>query len=378
MTSDRHQVQVRMFDYLEQYHLLRAEVRRAVERVLASGELILGPEVAAFEKEFAVFLDAAGENADSGAVGVNSGTDAIVVTLRALGVGPQDEVVTVANTAVPTVSAIRETGAVPVFCDVDPRTCLMDLRGLRDCITDRTKAVVPVHLFGNVVNVPGILEIIGDRPIAVLEDCAHAHGARLHGRMAGTMGTAAAFSFYPTKNLGAYGDGGLCFSRDAALVQRMRSIRTYGFENDRISVREGLNSRLDELQAAILGVKLVHLKAWVCQRQHLAALYDERLPRGVERVVSAPGVEHAYHLYVIKVDDRDIVRQKLLARGIATGIHYAHPIHLMAGYRFLEYRPGDLPETEALAKTILSLPMYPELREESVDRVCQALSDAIG
>jgi dTDP-4-amino-4,6-dideoxygalactose transaminase len=329
--------------------------------------------VAAFEASFARFLGAGG-----GSVGVNSGTDAIAIALRAVGAGPEDEVVTVANTAVPTVSAIRETGATPVFCDVDPATCLMDLNKLGDCITGRTKAIVPVHLFGNVVDIPRVLEVIGDQDIAVLEDCAQAHGARLHGRMAGTMGTVAAFSFYPTKNLGAYGDGGLCFSGDAELVERMRSIRIYGFEDGYYSEREGVNSRLDELQAAILSVKLVHLEVWVRSRQRLAARYDERLSPAIERVKPGEGVQHAYHLYVVKVDDRDAVRRKLEAAGVATGIHYAHPIHLMRGYGFLDYHQGDLPETEALAERILSLPMYPELSEESVDRVCEALNSAVG
>ena len=373
MTAEGSHVQVRMFDYLQQYQELRTEVLTAVERVLASGQLILGPEVAAFEESFARFL-----GVDGGAVGVNSGTDAIAIALRALGIGTRDEVVTVANTAVPTVSAIRETGANPVFCDVNPRTCLMDLSKLESCITGRTKAILPVHLFGNVVDIPRVFEIIADRNIAVLEDCAQAHGARLNGKMAGTMGTVSAFSFYPTKNLGAYGDGGLCFSGDADLVERMRSIRMYGFESARQSAREGVNSRLDEVQAAILGVKLVHLDVWVRGRQRLAAHYDASLPRGVERVVAGAGVEHAYHLYVVKVDDRDVVREKLREQGIATGVHYEHPIHLMPGYGFLECRQGDLPETEALAQRILSLPLYPELPEESVDRVCEALNGAVG
>lgn len=363
---------VRMFDYVQQYEGMRTEILAAVERVLSSGQLILGMEVTAFEESFARSL-----GADGGAVGVNSGTDAIAIALRALDIGPRDEVITVANTAVATVAAIRQTGATPVFCDVDPRTCLMDLEKLEQAITGRTAAIVPVHLFGNVVNVPRVLDIIGNRDISVLEDCAQSAGARLNGRMAGTMGTAAAFSFYPTKNLGAYGDGGLCFSRDTDLVESMRSLRMYGFENDRVSRREGVNSRLDELQAAILSVKLVHLEAWVRSRQRLAARYDESLPRGVERVAPGGGVEHAYHLYVVKLDDRDTVRNRLRERGIDTAIHYEHPIHLMPAYDFLGSRRGDLPETEALATRILSLPMYPELPEASVDLVCEALQDAV-
>ena len=295
----------------------------------------------------------------------------------ALGIGHGDEVVTVANTAVPTVSAIRLVGATPIFCDVDPHTCLMDLTELPTRITPSTRAVIPVHLFGNLVDVPLIRNIIGDRNIRIIEDCAQAHGAMLGGRMAGTMGDAGAFSFYPTKNLGAYGDGGLCFSPDPILVKEMRKVRMYGFNDSYYSEREGINSRLDEVQAAVLRVKLKRLRGYIEQRRMLAARYRRNLSDKVERVIPGDGVYHVYHLFVVKVPDRDRVRKELESRGIETGIHYPFPIHLMRGYHFLGYTEGSLPRTEALSKTILSLPMYPELSEACVDRVCAELKDVL-
>jgi len=362
-----------MFDYLEQYRVIQDEALGAVKRVLSSGQLILGPEGYAFEEEFAVFLGGGGQ-----CVGVNSGTDALAVALRTMGIGPGDEVITVANTAVPTVSAIRMVGAIPVFCDVELRTCLMDLNAVPACITEKTRAVIPVHLFGNVADVPRLREILGGRDIRIVEDCAQAHGATLRGRRAGTMGDIAAFSFYPTKNLGAYGDAGLCFSSDAALVQRMRSIRMYGFEDHYYSELEGVNTRLDEVQAAILRVKLNHLPDWLERRRRLAEEYDRHLVPGIQRVPAGAGVAHAYHLYVVRVPNRDGVREVLNAGGIDTAVHYPHPIHLMRGYAFLGYKPGALPNTEALAAAVLSLPLYPELPTESVRRVCDEMNRAVG
>jgi dTDP-4-amino-4,6-dideoxygalactose transaminase len=361
---------IRMFDYLEQYRRLQDEMRAALERVLASGQLILGPEGQRFEQAFAAFLGGGGT-----CVAVNSGTDALAIGLRALGVGPGDEVVTVANTAVPTVSAVRMAGATPVFVDVDADTALMDLDEVPRRLTPRTKAVIPVHLYGNVVDVPRLAGLLAGRGIAILEDCAQAHGATLGGRPAGTMGAVGAFSFYPTKNLGAYGDGGLCFSADPELVRKMRRIRMYGFDGRYYAEMEGVNSRLDELQAAVLNVKLPHLADWVERRRALAALYDRLLPAAVRPLRPAAGVAHAYHLYVVRVPDRDRVRMALAERGIDTSIHYPFPIHLMRGYAFLGYAAGSLPVTEALATQVLSLPLYPELPDDAVRQVCRALRE---
>jgi aminotransferase EvaB len=356
-----------MFDYRAQLAAIRPEIDAAIARVLDSGQLILGPEVARFEQEFAAQLGG------GHAVGVNSGTDALAIALWALGLEPGDEVITVPNTAVPTVSAIRMTGAVPVFCDVDPRTALMDLGQLERQLTARTRAVVPVHLYGNVVDVEALRAIVTGRNVAVLEDCAQCHGATLRGRPAGTYGDAAAFSFYPTKNLGAFGDGGLCFTRDGALAERMRSIRMYGFAGAYYAEREGINSRLDELQAAILSVKLRHLETWVARRRELALRYDALLPPAVARVVPATGVGHGYHLYVVQVADRDAVRRRLEERGVHTGVHYPTPIHLMRGYAFLGGHQGQYPVADRLAREVLSLPLYPELQDGDVDRVATAL-----
>ncbi|KPK66860.1 MAG: daunorubicin biosynthesis sensory transduction protein DnrJ [Gemmatimonas sp. SG8_38_2] len=362
---------VRMFEYLQQYAEIQEEVLESIERVLSSGQLILGPEVAAFESSFADFL-----GGRLRCVGVNSGTDAIFIGLKALGVGPGDEVITVSNTAVPTVSAIRQTGATPVFCDVDADSCLMDLDRLEASFSDRTKAVVPVHLFGNVVDVPEIYERIGSRPIRVLEDCAQAHGSELRGKKVGTLGDAAAFSFYPTKNLGAFGDGGLCCSPDPERAELMKSLRNYGFEGQYYSEREGCNSRLDELQAAILNVKLKRLPAYVHKRRALAAQYDRELAPQAVPVAIRDGVKSSYHLYVVRVSNREEVIDALRAHGIASGIHYPYPIHLMRGYAFLGYAEGSLPHTERLASEILSLPMYPELSPDTVSRICEVVGAA--
>ena len=364
---------IKTFDYLDQYESIREEVLSAVDRVLRSGQLILGPEVEEFEKEFAAFLVGKGA-----CVGVNSGTDALLVALKSLGIGPGDEVVTVANTAVPTVSAIRSAGATPVFCDVDMDTCLMDLTKLPSLLAKRTKAVIPVHLFGNVVDVPFIRKIIGGRDIRIIEDCAQAHGAKLRDEMAGTMGDIGAFSFYPTKNLGAYGDAGLCYSSDMSIIKKMRSIRMYGFDGRYYSEQEGINSRLDEVQSAILRVKLKHLPFYIEERRKIAEYYNRNLSNKALRIVQGDGVYHTYHLFVVKVSDRDLLCEQLIQKGVATGIHYPYPIHLMRAYNFLGYKKGSLPHTESLAETILSLPIYPELSEVDVDQVCAALNDVLG
>ena len=361
-----------MFEYGEQLAALRAEVMAAVTRVLDSGTLILGPEVERFERAFASTLG------HGGAVGVNSGTDALAIALRALGVGPGDEVLTVANTAVPTVSAIRSTGALPVFCDVDPDTALLDLEDAVARVGPRTRAIVPVHLYGNVVDVERLASRLQGSGVRIVEDCAQCHGATLRGKPAGTFGDAAAFSFYPTKNLGAFGDGGLCFARDPALVARMRSIRMYGFEASYYAEREGINSRLDPLQAALLGVKLPHLPRYVARRRELAARYDRVLSPRIRRIVAGRDVAHGYHLYVVRVRDRERVREALRQRAIMTGVHYPDAIHRMRGYAFLGLAAGSLRHTEALAAEVLSLPLYPELPEASVDRVAAELNALVG
>ena len=359
-----------MFDYRAQLATLRDEITAAIARVLDSGTLILGAEVERFENEFAATIGT------GGGVGVNSGTDALAIALRAFGIGERDEVVTVANTAVPTVSAIRSIGATPVFCEVDPRTALMDVDDAVRRITPRTRAIVPVHLYGNVVDVERLTVKVAGSGLRIVEDCAQCHGATLRGKPAGSFGDAAAFSFYPTKNLGAYGDGGLAYAKDPRIVALMRSIRMYGFDNAYYAEREGINSRLDPIQAAILSVKLPHLARCVAMRRTLAARYDRMLAPHIARVATATDVEPARHLYVVRVPNRDSVRQALQQKGIQTGVHYPHPIHRMRGYAFLG-TPPDLPHSEALAREVLSLPLFPELAESDVDRVCAELATVV-
>jgi aminotransferase EvaB len=361
---------IETFDLRAQTDALRAEIVAAVERVLASGRVILGPEVEGFEQELGASLGPGVR-----CVGVSSGTAALAVALRALGAGPGDEVVTVANTAVPTVSAIREVGAVPVFCDVSPDTALIDVAKLPACLTPRTRVVVPVHLYGNPVDIDLVREALGGRRVAVLEDCAQAHGARLRGRPVGTLGDAAAFSFYPTKTLGAYGDAGACATRDPGLAAAMQSLRTYGFEGGPEARREGWNARLDELQAAILRVKLPHLPRWLARRAALAARYEAHLPAAAARLRTTGGGEHARHLFVVRVRDREAVRAALDAAGVGTAVHYPVPIHRMPAYRSLG--AGGLPATERLCAEVLTLPLYPELPFAAVDAVCGALADAL-
>ncbi len=360
-------LQIRMFDYRAELAHIRGDVLAAVERVLDSGMLILGPEVEAFEQAMA-------ESLGGGlGVGVASGTDALIVSMLARGVRPGDEVITVANTAVATANAIQRVGAIPVFCDIDPRSGLLDIDKLPALLGERTRAVIPVHLYGNAVDVPRLIAALGRDDLLVLEDCAQAQGATLQGRRIGSLGHAAAFSFYPTKNLGAYGDGGLVFTRDAALDDTLRQVRRYGFSKRDFAGGPGLNSRLDELHAAILRVKLRGLEDSVKARRRLAAIYDAELPAHVERFVTTPGCEHARHLYVVSVDDRDGVAQKLAAQGIETGVHYRYPLHQMPGFDAARVPSGGLPHTERHTARVLSLPLHPGLTEADVLSVCRAL-----
>ena len=372
------------FDYLEQYAGIEQEIESAIKRVLKSGQLILGPEVQAFENEFAEWLGGGGYG-----VGVNSGTDALVVALMALDIGPGDEVITVANTAVPTVSAIRAVGSIPGFCEIDGDTCLMDIAELDACISERTRAIIPVHLYGNVVDVPAIRSVVANRDIKIIEDCAQSHGAKLGslstdamagtmtGTMTGTMGDVGAFSFYPTKNLGAYGDAGLCYTSDEALADKMRSIRMYGFKDRQYSQMSGVNSRLDELQAAILRVKLPGLHGYIERRRAIATQYSAILGSSIQPVQPSSSAHHAYHQFVVKLSQRDAVKESLARRGVATAIHYPWPIHTMSGFSDLNYKHGDLPVTESVANEILSLPMYPELKSAQVEQVCSAINQVV-
>jgi aminotransferase EvaB len=360
---------VPVFDYRQGYAALRDEIDAAMRQVLESGSLILGPRVKAFEDNFCRFLGAPGH-----AVGVGNGTDALAIALRALGIGRGDDVITVPNTAIPTVSAIRMTGATPVFCDVDPHSAQMAPGRLENCLTPRTRAVVPVHLYGNAVDIDPVLEFAARRGLRVVEDCAQACGTRYNGRAVGTLGDAGCFSFYPTKNLGAYGDGGLCFTADAALAESMRRLRAYGCGQNYYAECEGVNSRLDELQAAILDVKLRHLPEYLARRRQIAALYRQQLSAAVQPMPITPGTEASYHLFVIRSANRAELIKTLQTHRIGFGIHYPTPLHLMRGYEHLGYRPGDFPHAERLAEEVLSLPCYPELTDAVLERVCVAVA----
>lgn len=359
---------VKMFDYRQQLATIRDEIMTAVAEVLDSGQLVLGPRVKRFEENFSRWLGATGES-----VGVGNGTDAIALALKALGVGSGDEVLTVSNTAIPTVSAIRMNGATPVFVDVNRDTLLFDVNDAARRITPRTRAIVPVHLFGNAVELDAICDFARQHQLKIVEDCAQSAGTKYRGAATGTRGDIACFSFYPTKNLGAYGDGGMCFTQNAELAATLRRLRFYGCGQTYYAEQEGVNSRLDELHAAMLDVKLRYLDQYVARRREIAAIYDSMLGDVVWRPQVAEHVEHSYHLYVIAVDERDRLLASLKAEGIACGIHYPTPIHLMRGYEFLGHKVGSLPITEHAAKRILSLPCYPELTDDEVRRVAEAV-----
>lgn len=363
------ELNVPMFDYRQGHAAIRDDVAAAVQDVLDSGQLILGPKVRAFEDHFAEFLGIPGH-----AVGVGNGTDAIAIALRALGVGPGDEVITVPNTAIPTVSAIRMTGAMPTFVDVDEATCLMDAASIEARITSRTRAIIPVHLFGSAVPMEPILAIAAAYSLKVVEDCAQSTGTTYQGRATGTFGDVGCFSFYPTKNLGAYGDGGLCYTRDSALADSIRQIRMYGCGKTYYAEREGINSRLDEIHAAILDVKLRHLPTYLHARRRIAAWYRAHLRPIVCPPAVPQDVDHSFHLFVVKANERGRIIEALRADGIGFGIHYETPLHLMKGYRSLGYNPGDFPICERLANQVLSLPCYPELTDSDLERVSRAIN----
>ena len=352
---------------------MQQEIDAAVAEALDSGWYILGRQTAAFEAEFAAYTHTVG------CVGVNSGTDALVLALRACEVGPGDEVISVAHTAVATVAAIRLAGATPVLVDVDPQTYTMDPQALEAAITSATRAVIPVHIYGQAADLAAIQAITRRHGLFLIEDCAQAHGATLDGRPLGSFGDLAAFSFYPTKNLGALGDGGAVVGQDVALLERVRLLHEYGWTPAAryVSQIEGTNSRLDELQAAILRVKLRHLDAHNSIRRTLASAYAELLPPSVVRPGERPAATHVYHLYVVRVPQRDWVRRSLEAAGIGTAIHYPVPVHRQPAYSRDVVRHGPLPVTESLVDEIMSLPMYPTLTGTQIECIAAILAQTL-
>jgi dTDP-4-amino-4,6-dideoxygalactose transaminase len=347
---------------------LMDEIEGAISQVLKNTAFILGEEVSLFEEAFASLCET------DFAVGVDSGTSALDLALRAFDIGPGDEVITVANTFIATTLAITSTGAQPVLVDIDPETYNIDVAAVEAAITERTKAIIPVHLYGQPAEMDPILELAKEHDLIVIEDACQAHGARYKGRRAGSMGHAAAFSFYPAKNLGAAGDGGMVVTSDEAIDHKLRMLRNYGqpkkYHHDVI----GYNRRLDALQAALLRVKLPYLDSWNTARRTHADLYSHLLADSAAVVPAVPDhVEPVWHLYVIRVEDRDGLQSFLSERGISTGIHYPIPIHLQPAYASLGYAEGDFPITERFAKQILSLPMYPDLEPDMIKYVVEQI-----
>lgn len=366
-------MKIPLVDLKAQYLSLAAEIGPAVQSVFETTSFILGEDVTRFEKEFAAFCGT------GFCVGVANGTDAIQLACRAAGIGPGDEVIVPANTFVATLLGVQQAGGRPVLVDCREADFLMDPDLIANAVTPRTKAIMPVHLYGQCANMDKIMAIAQARGLQVIEDAAQAHGARFQGRRAGAWGTIGCFSFYPGKNLGAYGDGGACVTNSPELNEKLRLLRNWG------SVRKyhhdvfGINSRLDTVQAAILRVKLPRLEQWNAARRRHAASYSARLATlpQVKTPVTNPGCEHVFHLYVIRVPQRDRVLQTLVESGVGAGIHYPIPTHLSPAFAPLGYRKGSFPVAEKLADEILSLPLYAELSEEQIDYVVRQLELAL-
>jgi dTDP-4-amino-4,6-dideoxygalactose transaminase len=361
---------VPFLDLKAQYASIKTEVDEAVLRVLASTTYVLGPEVDAFEKEFA-----ARHNVRH-AVAVNTGTSALHVALLAAGIKAGDEVITVSMTFIATVSAIRYTGATPVFVDVDPVTATMDVAQIESKITPRTRAIMPVHLYGQPADMDPIVEIAKRHNLVVIEDAAQAHAAEYKGRRVGGIGQIAGFSFYPGKNLGAYGEAGLATTNDDAYAHTMRLLRDWGQEKKYYHDLHAFNYRMDAIQGAILRVKLRQLDKWTDSRRAHARRYDELLAAsGIRHATEVKGRKHVYHIYGVYHERRAELQTALQAAGIHTGIHYPIPVHLQKAYADLGYKEGDLPVTEKIAREQLSLPMFPELTDDQVRGVAKTVAD---
>jgi len=361
-------MKIQFVDLRKQYAPLKDEILSGISRVLDGMQLFLGENVQALEKEFAQFCGAAY------GIGVSDGTAALQIILRGMDIGPGDEVITVSHTFIATAEAIILTGATPVFVDIDPVTCLMDVSQVEAKITPNTKAILPVHLYGQTVDMDPLLEIASRHGLRVVEDACQAHGAEYKGRKAGSLGDAAGFSFYYSKNLGGYGEGGFISTNDAELVAKMRKIRDHGsgvrYHHDLV----GVNGRLDEIQAVVLRAKLPHLATWNEKRREHARLYNELLKdTSVVLPTELPGNTSVYHLYVICSKKRDDLQAFLKDQGIFTGIHYPIPVHLQKAMEFLGYKQGDLPMTEQVVSQILSLPMYAELGDDEIKYVADSI-----
>jgi dTDP-4-amino-4,6-dideoxygalactose transaminase len=349
---------------------ISADLATAIDRVMRNTAFIQGAEVKAFEDAFAKYLGV------RHCIAVNSGTAALHLALLGLGIEPGDEVITVSHTFIATSEAISAVGATPVFVDVDPVTYTMDPAKVEAVITSRTRAILPVHLYGYPAEMEALLAIAKRHNLHLVEDACQAHGAKYKGQMAGSMGVAGCFSFYPGKNLGACGEGGAMVTNDDALAQKVRMLREHGSVQKYVHVLPGYNFRLEGLQGAVLAVKLPHLDNWNDRRREVAKRYHQRLAgQGIKLPTEQSHAHHVYHLYVIQTDDREGLRHHLAQRGIETGLHYPIPLHQQEAYASLGYRTGDFPVTENATQRILSLPMYPDIPMEAVDYVCDSVSE---
>ncbi|MCK4744835.1 DegT/DnrJ/EryC1/StrS family aminotransferase [Candidatus Parcubacteria bacterium] len=361
-------MQIPFFDYKRQLKIIHPQIDQAIKKALNSGWLILGKEVENFESGFSKYIGT------KYGIGVNSGTDAIKIALRAIDVKKNDEVITVANTAVPTISAIREAGAIPKFIDIK-NDFTIDENKIEKTITKKTKVILAVHLFGTCCNMPVILNIAKKYKLKIIEDCAQAHGAKIKNRKAGNFSDISCFSFYPTKNLGAYGDAGIILTNNKNLADKCRSLRMYGMKKGYYSHLEGYNSRLDEMQAAILNVKLKYLDRWNKKRQKIADLYLTKIKNHKIKFPEIQNLQNNnFHLFVIRTDKRDGLIKYLNNKKIGYGIHYQYPIHLQTAYKFLGYTKGSLPITEKFANQILSLPIFPELTEKEIKYIIDKIN----
>ena len=365
-------VEIPLVDLRAQHAAIAAEVEDAVRKVMEQGDFILGHDVDAFEAEFAAYCGV------GHAVGVDSGLSALELGLRALGIGPGDEVITPANSFIASSSAISFAGATPVWVAVGLDTYGIDVDAVRRAITEQTRAIMAVHLYGHPAAMGEVMSLARQHGLKVVEDACQAHGARWRGRRAGSIGDFAAFSFYPAKNLGAYGDAGMLTTDDADLAAQLRVMRNYGQRRKYEHVTMAWNRRLDTIQAAVLRVKLRHLDRWNEARRQHAALYSRLLQGcGLSLPQTRPDVEHVFHQYVLQAPERERLAARLLERGIATGMHYPVPIHLQEAYRSFGAAPGSFPVTERAASRLISLPMYPELRPDQAERVAEEVRDAV-
>ncbi|SYZ73968.1 Pleiotropic regulatory protein [Candidatus Zixiibacteriota bacterium] len=366
-------MKINFLDLRSQYISIKPEIDDAIGRVIGTSSFVLGPSVAKFEEDFARFCGC-GE-----AIAVNSGTSALFLTLKALEIGPGDEVITAANTFIATAAAIIYTGATPILVDVDPETRNIDLNLVEKAVTAKTKVIIPVHLFGRMVDMERIDEIARKHSLAVLEDACQAHGATFKGKPAGSYGTAGAFSFYPGKNLGAYGEGGAVVTSEKELARKIRMLRDHGSEKKYFHDIIGYNARMEGIQGAVLGVKLKYLEKWNRERNRVATKYREIL-KGIPIVVPSETADYyqVYHLFVIETERRDALQQFLAESGVPTLIHYPIPIHKQQAYLKAGFKPGHFPVTERLADQILSLPIYPELPDDQIEYVASKIREFFG